>query len=268
LAGQGADLIVTSSGFSIVKWYLDCVTDSGEVAIVYSAVAGWRGISISYCSYLGASGTKTESATTMHSAAIKSEGQRILVNAPELKLSGEWTAIAAGVKQTVFESEAGSVDWDCVQPGARVRLRVGDRELVGLGYAEVLTLSVPPWQLPMSHLKWGRFVSERDNVAWIDWQGRYSFRFVVHNGERYEEAAISDSSVSVGGSDLYLDNPRPLRAGPLGQTVGLQARGLTRLFPKSMLGIEERKWRSQGRLVTPEGESRGWAIHEAIDWNL
>jgi hypothetical protein len=252
----------------LVKWYLDCVTASGEVAILYSAVVHWRAIGISYCSYLNVDDARNESRSTMHAAEIHADGQRLLIDSPELKLNGEWTATAQEVKQTVFETEAGSVVWDCVQPGSQVRVRVGERELTGTGYAEVLSLSLPPWQLPLKHLRWGRFVTDRDTVAWIDWQGPHSLRLAFDNGERCTPFAVSDSVVSMGTSELRMSEPLRLRAGRLGQTVVPAARGLAKLFPKLMFNIEERKWRSRGTFVTPQGESHGWVIHEAVDWNL
>lgn len=257
-----------SSQFSMVKWYLDCITESGEVAILYNAVARRRAIGISYVSYLIAGAERSESLSSMHSAQITSGGRQIVVDSPELKLCGEWTAIATEIKHTVFENEAGSVVWDCVQPGARVWLRVGQRELAGMGYAEVLTLTLPPWQLPLKHLKWGRFVSENDTLAWIDWQGVHPLHLVIHNGECCEDTVISDHAVSMTRAELRLDEPIPLRSGRVGQTVVSKARGLARLFPQSMLNIDERKWRSKATLSTSSGESKGWAIHEAVDWNL
>ncbi len=252
----------------MVKWYLDCVTESGEVAILYSAIARWRAIGISYAGYLIADAEQNQSRSTMHAAQITTEGRRLVVHSPELKVRGEWTALATEVKHTIFENEAGSVIWDCVQPGARVRLQAGERELAGLGYAEVLTLTIPPWQLPLKHLKWGRFVSENDTLTWIDWQGAHSLHLVIHNGEGCKDAVISDHAVSMTGADLSLDEPIPLRSGRVGQTVVSQARELARLFPQSMLKIDERKWRSKATLSTASGESEGWVIHEAVDWNL
>ena len=259
---------MSSSRFSMVKWYLDCVTESGEVAIVYSAVARWRALEVSYCSYLCVDQTHNESRSTMRAAGINAEGQRLLVDSPQLHMSGEWTSLASAVKQTVFQDEAGSLVWDCWQPGSQVRLRIGDREWAGLGYAESLSLSIPPWQLPLTHLKWGRFVSEHDSLAWIDWQGPYSLRLVINNGERCALAEISDTAVVVDHAELQMSDSLSLREGQLGRTVIPGARALAKIFPKSMFNIEERKWRSRGTLTTPRGKSHGWVIHEAVDWNL
>ena len=42
--------------------------------------------------------------------------------------------------------------------------------LRGLGYAEHLSMTIPPWRLPIDTLRWGRFLSPERSVVWIDWQ--------------------------------------------------------------------------------------------------
>jgi hypothetical protein len=235
--------------------------------ILYSAAALWRGMGLSYCSYLHADGTRNKSGAVMREAMVATEDARIVVNSPDLRVSGEWAQEKRSFKATIFENEAGAIVWDCLQPGAKARIRIGKRALTGLGYAEMLTMTLPPWQLPMRHLKWGRFVSERDAVAWIDWLGPYSRRLVIHNGRPCEAASVSDTTVTMDGSELRMDDALPLRRGPVGRTMIPGARALAKFFPKSMLNVEEQKWRSKGTLVTSEGESHDWVIHEAVDWN-
>ncbi len=67
----------------------------------------------------------------------------------------------------VFASDAGTVEWHCLMPRARVR--IGKRS--GLRYAEHLNITVAPWKLPIRTLRWGRFATPSDWIVWIDWQG-------------------------------------------------------------------------------------------------
>jgi hypothetical protein len=39
-------------GFSLRKWYLDCVSDAGETAIAYRAELRWEAFSLQYASLL------------------------------------------------------------------------------------------------------------------------------------------------------------------------------------------------------------------------
>ncbi|MGA2571778.1 MAG: hypothetical protein ABSF23_14775 [Terracidiphilus sp.] len=259
---------MASTGFSLVKWYLDCVTAPGEAAILYSARMRWRATRLAYSSLIWGDGATTRTSSSMRSARVTPGGQSIAVDAPQLGLEGQWTAAAAPIELTVYENASGSVLWNCLQPAAMVRLTVGGREMTGFGYAECLTLTLPPGQLPMRHLKWGRFVSEKDALVWIDWQGPYSTSIAVHNGSKLANPSISDAEISCGGMTLRLQEPASLHSGRVGETTFPGAPALAKVFPKSLFNIDERKWRSRGILETPNHESRGWVIHEAVDWNL
>jgi hypothetical protein len=259
---------VAAAPFLLVKWYLDCVTDSGETAILYTADLRWHGIHGSFCSLLWTDGQAGRTESSMRPSHLVRNDDQILATLPGLSVAGEWSATAAPVQHTMYEAASGSVVWNCLQPGARVHLRIGDRNLSGLGYAECLTLTVPPWHLPMRQLRWGRFVSERDALAWIDWQGPYSISLAVHNGEKFEAPSILDSEVSFGPATLQMNEPLSLRSGRLGSTILPGAPALAKLLPNSLFNIEETKWRSRGILNTPDHQSRGWVIHEVVHWNL
>jgi hypothetical protein len=139
---------------------------------------------------------------------------------------------------------------------------------MGLGYAECLTLTLPPWQLPMLQLRWGRFVSQNESLAWVDWQGEYSTSFAIHNGRACKTLSVSDSEIAIPGATLRMEESFPLRAGRLGATVLRGAPALGKLLPRSLRNIEEQKWRSRGILSSKERNSSGWVIHEVVHWNL
>ena len=267
MPSQASDPAIGRASFSLVKWYMDCVTDSGETAIVYCADLNWRGIGASYSSVLLADGNTVTTDSSMRSHHLVTNNQQIIVDLPRLKVKGTWNATAPPVQHTIYEDARGSVLWNCLQPGSSVQVTVGDRELSGLGYAECLTLTLPPWQLPLRQLRWGRFVSPQDSLAWIDWQGPYSTRIAVHNGRKSEAVSISDTEVVLDDATLRMDQTHSLRSGRLGETVLSGAPILRRLLPSSLSEIEEKKWRSRGTLDTPDHQSRGWVIHEVVDWN-
>jgi hypothetical protein len=256
---------------------MDCVSDAGEAAILYSARVRWRGIRLAYSNLIWTDGATAKSTSSMHGAKIRRDGQQILVASPQLDMQGQWTARAAPVERTVYACESGSVVWNCLQPAASVSLSVGEKKLAGAGYAECLTLTLPPWQLPLRNLQWGRFVSDADAltpdavtpdyVAWIDWKGSYSLSLAFHNGVSHEGASISTTEVAWGAEKLRMEEPLALRAGRLGSTVLPAAPALSRIFPRSLFNIEEKKWRSRGILETPDHQSRGWVIHETVDWS-
>ena len=259
---------VAQPTFTLVKWYMDCVTEIGETAILYCADLRWRGIHASYSSVLLADGGAISNRSSMKRYRLSSDLERIVVEFPQLGVTGTWKATTAPpVQHTVYEDFRGSVMWNCLQPAWYAHVTIGDRELDGLGYAECLTLTLPPWQLPLRQLRWGRFVSPQDSLAWIDWQGPYSTSISVHNGRKGEPFSISDSTIAVSGATLHIDELRPLRSGRLGSTILPGAPMLRKLLPHSLFDIEEMKWRSRGALDTKDHQSTGWVIHEVVDWN-
>jgi len=116
---------VTSSGFSLVKWYLDCVTDSGDVAILYSARLKWHGPSLAHSSLIGVVGESRTERSSLRSAKIGLDAEMISVDAPQLGLHGVWIAQSAPFERTVFENQQGSVVWNCLQPRDRGRQYLG-----------------------------------------------------------------------------------------------------------------------------------------------
>jgi hypothetical protein len=259
---------MTSPQFKMVKWYLDCVTDSGDAIILYCAELHWRGFHAAYSSVLSTQGQAVTARSSMSRYQLCVNQDRIEVELPRLKVVGEWKATSEAVQHKVFESPAGSVQWNCRQPGALARVQIGDRELSGLGYAECLTLTLPPWQLPMRQLRWGRFVSSTDTLVWIDWQGPYSTSLVIHNGRERTLHSVSDTELLLDGATLRMEEGLPLRVGRLGSTILPGVPALKKLLPRSLFNIEEHKWRSRGVFDTEQGQSHGWVIHEVVHWNL
>jgi hypothetical protein len=259
---------VSRQSFSLRKWYLDCVSDVGDTVIVYSAELQWHRIRLHYSSVLACRENRVITRTSMsrfEEPVVNSD--EALLKLPKLGVSGSWKRLSDPVKQTIYETGDGSVEWNCFQPKSFVQANVTDiGEFRGLGYAECLTLTIAPWQLPMRELRWGRFLSADDSMVWIDWQGEHNFRFAFHNGRVCIPATITDSAIESCTGALQLDRGLSLRSGRLGDTV-LRSAPALRLLPSSLFGIVEQKWRSRGKLNRPEGCSSGWSIHEVVQWN-
>ena len=258
------------TSFLLTKWYLDCVAESGDAVILYVADLRWNAITVHYGSLLTVLGGVVGSASSLRGGAMPEVQDRtITVSLPGLDVEGTWQGLRSPIQRTIFESESGSVDWRCWQPMSQVDLLFrGTTRITGRGYAECLTLSVPPWKLPMSELHWGRFLSDRDAIVWIDWRGPHHQRVVFHNGEERQVKSVTESAIVFADSDsrLELDRGLVLRRGRLGDTVFPGISRLAELLPRSMLSIRECKWRSRGVMHSSGAESSGYAIHEVVKW--
>ena len=247
---------------------MDCVTDAGDVVIVYCADLCWHGVHVTLCSVLEGNEEHVGTQTSISSYRVSSDGGHISVDLPKLGVSGIWEADATPVERTVYEQGARRVYWNCLQPRALVRVRIGDRDLCGLGYAECLTMTIPPWQLPMRQLRWGRFVSPQYSLAWLDWQGPYSTCFAICNGTELMPLTVSETEVAVAGATLRIEAGLPMRSGRLGSTILPGAPAIAKLLPLAVFDVEEHKYRSRGELTAQDRISTGWVIHEVVHWEI
>lgn len=256
--------------FSLRKWYLDCVADNGDTCIGYSAALQWKAFTIHYSSITTTRGnSETKTKTSLGESSFpRMTDRRINWSSKALNLVGTWTPISKPIQQRLYDSPEGMVTWSCVQPRSKVDISIGTNEHIeGLGYAELLELTIKPWQLPIEELRWGRFLSERDALVWIEWRGPSPLSVVFHNGKQMHDASITDDQVAIDGDRtvLKLTERTELRKGVLVSTALSAIPGIESIVPARMLHTYECKWRSKGVLSTDAAfPSTGWAIHEIV----
>ncbi len=262
--------------FTLTKWYLDCVSDDGNLLILYSGQLHWRAISLHYTSLLRCDeqgGVTTKTSLRTGSAPTIADDQ-ILWNPSHLGISGIWNRASEPLVATLLDTDEGIIEWNCMMPKAHVEIVTAEgKRISGLGYGEFLRMTIPPWRMPIDELRWGRFLSGDDAVVWIDWRGPMPQQILLNNGEIFNDAIISDEVISFGGRELHLDCGSVLRTGPLVSTALASIPGVRGLFPKRILEAHELKWRSHGMLslptstsTSPSETSSGWAIHEVVRW--
>jgi hypothetical protein len=255
------------SVFSLRKWYLDCVAESGDLCIAYRAelrvVGAGKLTAASFLRFDEQGGLRTR--WTVRSCPEPS-GQDVLTwEAPALGVAAQFRRIDPSCGMTLLDGPDGAVRWTCLHPRADVEMRIAGGVLRGAGYAEVLELTVPPWKLPIDELRWGRLLTRSHGLVWIEWRGPHPQRIVLLDG-RLVEAEIEEHGLRADGAQAVLGEPRVLRAGRIGETVLSAVPGLEQFVPGRILGLAETKWRSRGRLRVGSSEEEGWAIHELVRW--
>lgn len=260
------------SAFKLSKWYADLTNEQGEAVIVYHAELSWRAITLNYSSLLthtAVSGTRTRSSLRRHRAPTVT-GSLIDWKLPEWKATGSWSQLGATHENILFQSSAGFLDWRCVASRAVAAVRIGAEPVIsGWGYAEHLRLSIPPWQLPIRRLRWGRFINSTDALVWIDWDGPHTTRVVYFNGLAASATAIDDNHIDLADPEAVLDleNKMVIRDGRLGATALSVIPKIDRIFPPAILNTRECKWVSRAVLRRPSlPDSIGMAIHEVVEW--
>ena len=258
-----------ANNFQLRKWYADCITDSGDTVIAYFAFARWSKISLYYSCVLRLLGDQPPCAqySVRRSAEPVFDGATLHWKSPAFRFEGIWKTIDPSHSETVFSSERGTVEWNCFQPRADVGVCFGENQLRGLGYSEQLVMTIPPWEIPIQHLLWGRFLSDMDSLVWMDWRGPFSKRVLLHNGARLIGGEVTHERIILeAGQELTFSGSVVLRQGALGSAALQKIPGAKRLLPRQILGVQETKWRSRAQLSKSTGLSRGWAIHESVVW--
>ena len=255
--------------FTLSKWYLDCVTDSGNVFIGYYLSMRYKRLRLNYGAVLSCVDNEVKQRTSKlpEKYSPQRESEQVEWQCPQLNVEGKWVSRSSSIDRVLLESPAGNIHWRCYQPGSRVTIKnSGLESIVGLGYVEQLEITIKPWKLPIDELRWGRLVCKNDQVVWIEWRGSHPQVLIFHNGVLATGATISKETIRTQeGLTVELDDHFTLREGKIGSTAVASLSALTSISPLRFLQIHEHKWRSRG-VLRKNGTvlGRGWAIHEVV----
>ncbi len=262
-------------GFHLTKWFLDFVGEDGSVLIGYAARLTWKGITVPYTNILWQRPGRPATQKTRYTRARMpvQDGRQLLWGDPRFRVSGIWEAAADPVAARLFESGQGFLDWHCLQPRSRVTLELDGSQYTGEGYAEVLHMTIPTWEIPMQELRWGHLLSPGHWGVWIEIREAAGARqWVWWDGKLQAGCRISDTELNLPGvGSLRLDCGSVLEADKkIQQVVGKLVRylpGFRKVIPRSFLMADACKWHSRARMdLGPKGELAGRAIHECVNF--
>ena len=263
----GGDVVM----FLLDKWYCDVVTDQGSGAILYAARLRWGPFRVGYAAFLClADGTAPrEQATRRHVVLPERDGDVATWSNRSLHIEGRWWRDAPPVERRLAEGPDGTIEWMCHMPRARASVHIGDAQLAGLGYVERLRLSIPPWKLPFRTLRWGRYLSSRHWLVWIDWDGSHSRRWAWLDGVEQPGAAFSADGL-VGLDDdrqLVHEEGRDIRDQPVLATLRGPLPALARRLAGALERSHEHKRLAHGSILQAgRPVDRGWSVYEEVAW--
>lgn len=262
--------------FLVEKWFLDFIADNGEAMIFYSAILKWRKWKIPYTSWLHFS---PEGDTILKSRFKDTQlpvknNYHISWADHRFGVEGHWKPVSTPLSTRLFESENGCLDWQCYQPASEVRLKLGSKELLGKGYAEKLTLTIPPWKIQMNELRWGHYGSGRDTMVWVEILPNNDRKWLWVDGKRMEDFMISDDGITVPGLNLILELDKKAvlesdkKVFSVVKKIIRYLPGFNKIIPLPFLMAEACKWISNGTLKK-NGEivSSGASIHEYVNFS-
>ena len=253
------------------KLYFDCVDEYGNAWIGYALNLRWLWFKVYVHQSLL---SKKDASTEVQFVRAKKKGDIQLAPEASRYKCGLFEIHARPLKtppivETLYTHHSKNVVWNCLHPNAILDVKLnGTAPFTGQGYVEQLSMTLPPWQLPIQVLHWGRFVSARHSLVWIRWQQQEgSTQWVFFNGKRQKHCDISSSHIHVKDENIHMDirNPRTIVSGrPLENLSGKLGR-IYRLMPSKLKQWEEVKWVAQGTLKLPQQpEEEGWVIHEEV----
>lgn len=261
--------------FRLSKWYLDFFGENGDAMIFYSAKLTRYGLSASYTSWLHytrESGVKLESRFTLVQIPRR-KGKLVTWSDLKFGISGTWESAAPMIHSRIYDSEEGSLDWDCFQPASHVRLTIGDRVMEGNGYAEHLMLTALPWKIPMDELRWGHFLSKGNNMVWIELREKEKLQWLWWNGEKIGNFTIGDDKIWLPEKKLTLNLDRGVNLESEKKIFSVATKivryipGFKKIIPVGFLMADEFKWLSKGEIQAEGGTlDTGMAIHELVDF--
>lgn len=244
------------------------MSEKGEAFIGYSAKLNWKSLGLAYASFLDFDGDNLTSGTSLLKERLPEiSGDCVVWESENLGCAGKWQNIGSSLPALkLFENDVGSVIWNARFPLSEVRLKRSGSDLAGLGYAEKLDLTIPPWRLPIEELKWGRFISKDIYIVWVVWSGSQPLRVLYLNGKKIEGATVSENGVHWEEGTLQHKQFYVLREGPIVATALSKIPGIRTVFPEKIVNMHERKWLSSS-VVTLNGITHaGWTIHEIVQF--
>jgi hypothetical protein len=258
--------------FRLEKWYLDLVTDDGTAVVGYAAELVWRVIRLRYASLLVCDpATAPAEVTSLREGPSPefTEG-RLRWTSDALRVRGEWLGLDAPIERTLLSSPAGAIEWSCLVPRARAAVETASARYEGLGYAERLRLTLPPWAFPFRTLRWGRHLSNRHALVWIEWDGDPVMRVAWLDGEPQPMARVVTSGVTglARHRELRWHSSRDLSRRAVEAVAARAAPALAARLAGRLATMQEHKQLSRSSLVDADGSAvdTGWAIHEVVTW--
>ena len=251
---------------------MDAVDQEGRAFVGYHARLKWSLITIDYDGF-------TLLPKLTEGLQVKQKNNFASTNAPESAgdqihwncngVTASWQQLDTSIEEILLSTDQGEIRWSCFFPKAHAILMVGnDRFAKALGYVEKITLTIPPWKIPIRELHWGRYLANDQTIIWIRWIGPVDKKIVFHNGRRIEGATITALQIQFDAYTLNLKNQRSLRKGTILSTIFSNFPKARKIFPQSIMNLKENKWSSEGKLFFNGAEiSSGTSIHELVIWS-
>ncbi|MCU0431947.1 MAG: hypothetical protein MUC87_00675 [Bacteroidia bacterium] len=252
--------------FRLVKYYHDIITPQQQCFIGYAADIELAGLRLAYNGHLHFDGEKTRQRNRFGKPNLPD------VTAGEIRWRYKhaifsWTGEPLHHRETLYRSADGEVVWECLLPNAAACTNGHWPFAAGRGYCEKLSLTLPPWKLPVNEIYWGRFTSATHAVVWIEWRGTQPLRLLLVNEQRHTDFELNDNTLRTAEFELHFTPHTTLRSGAVADTVFKPVANILRpLIPFRLLRTQETKWLGTAQMRSTAGTVHGQVIYERVCW--
>jgi len=257
------------SFFCIEKTYLDGIDKEGNSFILYTAQLKIFNIKIPYSAIIFSNAqNQLQEQSKMQSSILKNKQNSLIFENKTLEIRGEWKRITHPIRNVLYTVKNKELVWNCHHPKTHFEIQFKNQTFKGLGYAETLQLPFLPWRLPISTLKWGRFLSENHEIIWIEWLGTQPQQWVYYNGKRVEKASITEEMLELPLQELtlHLENKQIIKQEKL-LGIASKYKFLRIFFKKSFLESLETKYKALSVLKQHNTIlETGWSLFEVVTW--
>lgn len=253
-----------SPDFEISKWYFDCITDAGAVFIGYIASLRFSGITVKYSAitFSDVHGITEKSGFVRSRYPLLNE-DTIEFNILNGKAQGTWQLLSSPIIETLYNTENGKVEWACLQPRSKCTLLLNQKLFTGTGYAEKITITCKPWDIPLSELCWGRAHTPSDTIVWIFWKGIHPLNNLWVNGKLIQNAECNNKGVFWETNYLIFTDPVSLKKRTFFEIIR-RSKVLSLFIPtKYRNSIEHKMTAGISANINSENKS-GKSIHEVV----
>jgi hypothetical protein len=205
---------------------------------------------------------------SLSSGSVTEGGDGVGWSNDALNVDGSWVGGRRVESVTLFDGPAGGIEWECLGANSKVSCRVDGVGIEGLGYAERIGMTIPPWRLPFQELRWGRYVGDdgHDFAVWIDLRGKLQRNWTWMNSSTSVEGTVDDDGVQTDVGVLRFEASTPIRRENVARTLLGTLQPLSQLLPRGVRSIQEAKQLSSCLLTTGTAGSRGYSINEVVKW--
>jgi hypothetical protein len=292
--------------FYLKKWYLDLISDDGVVVYLYfisTKIAGMRGGNISAHVALPDGGSlrasmnrrvmlvdskrSAECAPSFLNNAAGSAHARLEL--PQLYIdfryhsSGiPWAPTEGGV---LLRKNGNYLAWNVPLPAAAAEgvIQSGRQEwrVSGVGYQDIVEMTLPPWQLPIAELNWGRAHCGHYTVVFdrVKLTHGATLQYVMLRAENTDAGMVASEMFTIETDEgdqkttlrhdsfaLHLSLRHILAEGEIASGEQIKYRLLRKFLAKTSGNPFEKKMVSEAALCLGGHTYGGWAIHERVSW--